>query len=111
MWMDPSSGKAMSRKIVHTACRNGAADSFTRNDFNYWHQPYRNTTSKRMLGSWVPDGVEAEWRCARKMLLPPHIINKEQIESCKWTKKPPYVGRNGVGADRKSERVMTRTRS
>ncbi|CAD7936740.1 unnamed protein product [Amoebophrya sp. A25] len=111
-WMDSVTGRNSSRKIVHTAARNGPADSFTRNSFSYFSLPHVRTDSRRMVGSWVPDGVEGEWKPHRRTVKPPFLINKEVLEGVKWTKKPGYVGKNGYGPDRKLQKTtVTRSHS
>lgn len=65
-WMDRNTGRTISRRIVYTAARNGPADSLARNGFSYGCLPYVNKESRKMLGSWVVDGVEGEWKQCRR---------------------------------------------
>ncbi|CAD7949952.1 unnamed protein product [Amoebophrya sp. A120] len=109
-WMDRNTGRNNSRHIVLTAARNGPVDSLARNGWSYSCLPYVNGESRKMIGSWVPDGVEGEWKRCRKTVKPPHIIKKELLEGVKWTKKPGFVGPTGYGPDRKLVK-MARTQS
>ena len=49
-----------------TAVRNGDKESFTRNGFSYSYLPYVNTECRKMVQSWVVDGVEGEWKPCRR---------------------------------------------
>mmetsp|Transcript_9694 Transcript_9694/g.23864 ORF Transcript_9694/g.23864 Transcript_9694/m.23864 type:complete len:146 (-) Transcript_9694:386-823(-) len=106
--MDRNTGRTISRRIVYTAARNGPADSLARNGFSYGCLPYVNKESRKMVGSWVVDGVEGEWKQCRRTVKPPHLIRKEELEGVKWTKKPGFIGPNGYGPDRKLQKLQRR---
>jgi len=102
-WGDRHSANYISRNIVETDCRNGPETSFTRKGFSFSHQALPLGESRRMNFSSIPTSHEGVWKQHRRAVVPPHITNKEQLEGVKWTKKPPFVGKTGLGADRKPD--------
>ena len=76
--MDSQSGRTTSRRIVHTHVRNGCKDSFARNGFAYSSLPFINRESRRLIQSWVPDGVEAEWKACRRAVS--YVVTVDGVE-------------------------------
>jgi hypothetical protein len=96
-WLDRSGHRHM-RKMVDTACRDGVA-SVARLGIGGFAQDTTGLpwTEGRTLLNAEHGSAELEWRPSRRIVVPPHIVHREQLENTKLTDKPPYVGRTSVG--------------
>jgi hypothetical protein len=101
-WLDRSGHRHM-RKMVDTACRDGVA-SVARLGIGGYAQdasglPWTEgrTVLNGVSGPAPTASEELSWRPSRRIVVPPHIVHREQLENTKLTYKPPFVGRTSVG--------------
>merc|ERR1719305_956125 len=101
-WLDRSGHRHM-RKMVDTACRDGVA-SVARLGIGGYAQdasglPWTEgrTVLNGVSGPAPTASEELAWRPSRRIVVPPHIVHREQLENTKLTYKPPFVGRTSVG--------------
>lgn len=103
-WMDRRNGHHSCRRIVDTHCRDGVASVARLGiggyaaDTSGMHWPEgRYLGSSPEVNPPPPPAVrEMQWKPSRRLVVPPHILHRESLESTKLTQKPPYVGRTSA---------------
>lgn len=102
-WMDRRSavGARSCRRMVDSHLRDGAASVARLGLGGYmrdtsepgWPEGRSLHRSPEVLPPPPMELRELQWRPSRRLVVPPHVVHREKLESTKLTEKPPYVKR------------------
>merc|ERR1719409_1647805 len=112
--MDRRSGHRSCRRMVDSHLRDGAASvarlglgGYMRDTSELaWPEGRSLHRSPEVNPAPPMELREMQWRPSRRLVVPPHIVHREKLESTKLTEKPPYVKKVGASLPSLHPRIM-----